>query len=278
MVGGFSASAYEQAKASHYEQAKASQEKFRHTTNIWADDESSSSSSSAHETGHAASESNSPSWADAMTIPVGCNSPLSKRDYDELKRAMAEILHARQRLLSDSNINYVCDQCNRQFTPGEDRFHCFDCNDYDACALCQEDHTLLFHRMAKISLPVSANQTSTPAEDLLVADLLKPTHCVVSTTTAEQPKTDQTMVWCKLRIQRFLLSVLHWWSLFRATCSFRDRLPATIPDDLAKQITHCCQNGKLDDLLNTVTIVIDSLMREDSNNNSNPSGQGHVQF
>jgi len=106
--------------------------------------------------------------------------------------------------------------------------------------------------------------------------LLKPSTTMQQPSPPQPPPKDRTLVCCKLRVQRFLLSILHWWPLFRASCTFCDKLPESISVDLAQKIVHCCcgdtrgegssNNGNdLEDLLKNATIVIDSLAREDQN-------------
>lgn len=210
-----------------------------------------------------------PSWLDAMKVPVGSNLPLLAQDYSALKRAMAEIVHARRRLLRDQTINFFCDVCKHQFEPGEDRYHCFDCQDFDVCSRCRDRHELPFHRVALIS-PTLNLAGAAAVKDPLVDILLKPTPGSFApsapTVSSQPPRIDQGVIWCNNRLRRFLYAVLHWWPVFRAMCAFRDRLPIDVSQDLVERLASSVVAGEnLNELLKTVTIVVDSLMREDGN-------------
>ena len=235
-------------------------------------------------------------WIDALAVPVGVGSnkvglPLSKQDYDDLKRALGTVDHAAKRLMGSVSVNYICDVCQRPFAGSENRYHCFDCRDFDACTLCKDGHKFALHRMALAAPNARPNTAATTANyangdkrDPLVDMLLEPTSIsaptifaslpiAVATLEPSIPSIDQTMVWCEHQVRRFLLSVLHWWPLFRGTCVFRDELPEAVTEDLAKKIAQCCCNGdngggsgddNLKAMLNTLSIIADSLVQQDT--------------
>ena len=238
------------------------------------------------------SRTRAPSWYDALAVPVGGGStkvglPLAKQDYDDLKQALGTVAHAAKRLLGSVSVNYICDVCQRQFAESENRYHCFDCRDFDTCTGCKDGHKVAFHRMALVApngRPITAaNHTNDDKRDPLVDMLLsEPTASSAPTTKSSTllplepsiPSIDQTMVWCEHQVRRFLLAVLHWWPLFRGTCIFRDELPEFVARDLADKITQCCcssgDNGRgrsddnLNAMLSTLSIITDSLVRQDT--------------
>lgn len=189
-----------------------------------------------------------PVWMAAMTTPLGSSEP-STYDYDKLKAAMLEIVHCRQRLRHDPSIVHYCDVCGS--TIASPRYHCFDCDDFDACANCKDVHQIPFHRVHNVS---GGGRAIWPSEDPLVTSLLQS-----STPQQALPPYDRTAVLNKLRIKRFLFTVLDWWPIFRASCPFE--LPAAIPDLLEVQIRRSCSDdgSTLEDFLAVVTVVLDSI-------------------
>ena len=221
-----------------------------------------------------------PSWMDAVAVPIGSSLPISKQGYNELKTALREIVHARQRLFGDSGITFVCDNCNRQFEPGESRYHCFDCQDFDVCVSCRGCHTIPFHRV-EMKSPVAVVSRDVPVtgNDPLIDSLLgATTDTVMATSMAtlvpSPPKIDQTVVWSTNRIRRFLAAALHWWPLFRTSCDFCDKLPDSVDGDLSQRISRCTDSGvDMAELLNTAKIVLDSLERLDDSLLTIPVGE-----
>ncbi|CAB9510878.1 expressed unknown protein [Seminavis robusta] len=204
-----------------------------------------------------------PSWMDALAVPVGSSKPLTNQGYDELLQAMNEVVHARRRLDLDPRVNFVCDICTRQFAPGQARYHCYDCQDLDACANCRGRHNMAFHRMALIN-PSATPSSTVSSEDPLVGSLLGSNPAASASDLLAQPlEVDQTVEWSKRRVARFLLAVLHWWPVFRASCVFREKLPAGLNAEMAQRITDCFNSEDIQGQMDTLTVIVDSLMREE---------------
>lgn len=222
------------------------------------------------------------SWINALETPIGSSKPSSsKQDYKDLQRALAVVGHAAERLRGKVIINYVCDVCNRPIGSGENRYHCFDCKDFDGCTRCKDDHKLPFHRMDWVSpngLPPNQAETSgaVGTDDPLVDMLLEPSKVAlpVAVATLERclPKIDRTRVWCEDQVRRFLLTILHWWPLYRGQCVFRDKLPLAVSEEMVERILHCCcganvhashSSENLEAMLSTLSVIMDSLLRLD---------------
>lgn len=234
-------------------------------------------------------------WMDALDVPVGSNTPLSTQDFDDLKQALMEIAHAKQRLARDPQVSFVCDVCERSLGQNEVRHHCYDCQDFDTCHSCRLLHKIPFHVLEKIAPPPSQSWLRTMTnedEDPLVCSLLQPKQQTVSSSSssvvkddaATVPKTDRTVVWCRDRLRRFLAAVLDWWPLLRASCVHGERLPFSIDEGLAQKLRECRRSNDSSSndvsrqdtmsasasedevdtmLMNTVSVVLDTLSREE---------------
>ena len=219
-------------------------------------------------------------WLDALNVPVSSCTPDAVSTYDDrMLQSIQEISHARQKICRDPSTVYQCDMCHCVLNKDESRFHCFDCDDFDACFACRKRHISppVAHRIVDVSnLEDNGAQASNSQqnEDALVSFLLNSSPAKYSTIDAARsnatfPKVDRTIEWCHRRMQRFLLSLLDWWPLFRSSLYFGDRLPSSLSEELEQKIRDCTSNNNddvpLSQLLETVTIVIDSLRRAQQN-------------
>ena len=209
-------------------------------------------------------------WVDAIMISMGSNWPQATQDYENLKQAMTQIAHARKRVLADPTVALICDVCKRVIAQNEPRYHCYDCQDFDTCYGCRDKHLTPFHRLVLVS---SVLQSNVLPEDPLVSSLLDPPSASFASTShayKKPPRIDCTMTWCRKRLRRFLLAILHWWPLFRASCPFWEKLPGYVSDDMVQKIIcSCCQvedpgsSEKVEELVTATSAVLESLLRED---------------
>lgn len=145
-----------------------------------------------------------------------------------------------QQLRGDTHlINYFCDVCKATVAPGQERFHCLDCSDYDMCASCirQSGHTR-GHRIKiyTVGVPDSGRPfIPTAHEDPLLSQVFGSGQPFASapidtgdydSSALQQDKTRTDAFERLLGVSRTLLA---WWELLSQQCAKEGQSPAPRP-------------------------------------------------
>ncbi|CAK9002589.1 Uncharacterized protein SCF082_LOCUS7411 [Durusdinium trenchii] len=162
---------------------------------------------------------------------------------------------------------YTCDQCERSLRTGDLRLHCIDCDDFDVhegcISRCRHDAS---HRFRAVGQSHSGNAKVQPDEDPMVSQLLgfsasqaaqasQSDRDIVSLSAADMDRTRANALYT---LQQFLLTMLHWWPLFRSAMNLNATTPAMLDEasvDRLLQVTR----GQTSDTATAVRLSQDIL-------------------
>ncbi|KAI9359252.1 hypothetical protein DFJ73DRAFT_119424 [Zopfochytrium polystomum] len=138
------------------------------------------------------------------------NNVVPSNEVLPIREALKSIESAAHRFQRPCPLEFWCDVCNTQIRPSEQRFHCFDCVDYDECARCTGAHVLqaLHHRVHPVGGAIGAPAPQLPADPLLDS-LLSPINAPAALSTP--PASDRAQEIALTKLRRFLVLLAAWW-------------------------------------------------------------------